>query len=61
MLMDVDSSQLVLVDYQARLMPAMFESEWVLQCSAFGQAGGFAGGACVLYRAESGRTGKHGA
>ncbi|BDT72466.1 putative hydrolase YcaC [Comamonadaceae bacterium OS-4] len=30
MLMDVDTSQLVLVDYQARLMPAMFESELVL-------------------------------
>ena len=29
MLIDVDMSQLVLVDYQTRLMPAMFESELV--------------------------------
>lgn len=30
MLIDVDVSQLVLVDYQTRLMPAMFESELVV-------------------------------
>lgn len=30
MLIDVDMSQLVLVDYQTRLMPAMFESELVV-------------------------------
>lgn len=30
MLLDVDESQLVLVDYQERLMPAIFESEQVL-------------------------------
>jgi nicotinamidase-related amidase len=31
MLLELESSQLVLIDYQARLMPAMFESEAVLQ------------------------------
>jgi nicotinamidase-related amidase len=31
MLLDHEQSQLVLVDYQARLMPAIFESELVLQ------------------------------
>lgn len=30
MLLDADDSQLVLVDYQARLMPAIFENELVL-------------------------------
>ena len=30
MLIDDQDSQLVLVDYQARLMPAIFEGEWVL-------------------------------
>jgi len=30
MLLDLDDSQLVLVDYQVRLMPAMFESEAVV-------------------------------
>jgi nicotinamidase-related amidase len=30
MLLDADDSQLVLVDYQARLMPAIFESELVV-------------------------------
>jgi nicotinamidase-related amidase len=31
MLLELESSQLVLIDYQARLMPAMHESEAVLQ------------------------------
>lgn len=31
MLLDLESSQLVLIDYQERLMPAMLESEGVLQ------------------------------
>ena len=30
MLLDADDSQLVLVDYQARLMPVIFEHEFVL-------------------------------
>ena len=31
MLLELESSQLVLIDYQARLMPAMHESEEVLR------------------------------
>ena len=30
MLLDADDSQLVLVDYQTRLMPVIFENEWVI-------------------------------
>jgi len=30
MLLDVDESQLVLVDYQARLMPALFDAPQVM-------------------------------
>ncbi len=30
MLLDADDSQLVLVDYQARLLPAVFENELVV-------------------------------
>ena len=30
MLLDVDDCQLVLVDYQTRLMPVIFENEWVI-------------------------------
>ncbi|MFN5350337.1 MAG: isochorismatase family protein [Polaromonas sp.] len=30
MLLDTDDAQLVLVDYQTRLMPVIFENEWVI-------------------------------
>ena len=30
MLLDADDSQLVLVDYQSRLIPVIFENEWVI-------------------------------
>ena len=38
MLLDVDESQLVLVDYQVRLMPAMFDAA-VAQANAVRQIG----------------------
>ena len=35
MLLDIEDSQLVLVDYQERLMPAMFEGADVLKRAVF--------------------------
>ena len=37
MLLDVSESQLVLVDYQARLMPAIFEGPLVLANARFNE------------------------
>eukprot|EP01035_Chromulina_nebulosa_P069000 gene69000-biopygen50781 len=43
MLLDADDSQLVLVDYQARLMPAIFEGDQV--------AAGAESGLAILFTA----------